>query len=78
MPSVLCLLCDVRIENEVKSAIRQTIDRFGTIHVCITAAGISIPGLTLTSKSSLDMTIFTKHCEVNLFGTMYAAKHAAI
>ena len=72
------MICDVTKESDVRDAIAKTVAYFGTIHVALAGAGISQLGMTLTSKSSLDMNIFEKTIKINLLGSVYVAKHAAI
>ena len=47
-------------ESEVKAAIDKTVEKFGTIHVAVTSAGVSWQSQTLTSKTSLDLNMFRK------------------
>ena len=66
------------IESEVKSAIDQTVAKWGTIHAVLTAAGVNWPMITLTKKNSLDMNRFKKIMDINLMGSMYVAKYASV
>ena len=70
--------CDVTIESDVKSAMDQTIAKWGTVHAVLTAAGVNWPMITLTKKSSIDMERFKKIMDINLMGSMYVAKYASI
>ena len=74
----LCLTCDVTVEEEVKRAIDATIEKFGTIHVAVTSAGVSWQSQTLTSKTSLDTDMFRKLMQINVYGTVFVAKYAAV
>ena len=74
---LICFKCDVSVEEDVKNAIKGTVDKFGAIHVALASAGVSWPNMTLTSKSSLDMKLFKKIFDINVFGSMYVAKYAA-
>ncbi len=70
--------CDVTNEEDVKKAIEGTVSKFGTIHVVLTSAGIVPSSFTLSLKGSLDMNLFKKCMEINVYGSVYVAKHAAI
>lgn len=56
----LSVKCDVTKESDVKNAVEKTMERFGAIHAAIACAGVAWPGMTLTSKGSLDMEKFEK------------------
>ena len=70
--------CDVTKEEDVKSAIDQTVAKFGALHVALASAGVAWPGMTLTSKGSLDTKLFETVTRINLFGSIYMAKYAAV
>ena len=74
---ILCFKCDVSVESQVKDAIQGTVDEWGTIHVALAAAGVAWAGMTLTSKKTLDMDLFKKLVDINLYGSMYVAKYAS-
>ena len=57
--------CDVTIEQEVKDAIKETIEHFGKIDILINSAGINIRG----SIESLSVEDFNKVQQVNVTGT---------
>ena len=65
-------------EEDVKSAIETSVKEFGTVHAVLACAGIATVSPTLSSKGSLDMNLFKKATEINVYGSMYVAKHAAI
>ena len=75
---ILCIKCDVSKESDVKHAIDKTIEKFGTIHVALTCAGIASPTPTLTSRGSLDTHLYDKVIQINLYGSVYVAKYASI
>lgn len=56
----ISIKCDVTKEQDVKDAVDQCINRFGALHAAIACAGVAWPGMTLTSKGSLDMKLFEK------------------
>jgi 3-hydroxyacyl-CoA dehydrogenase / 3-hydroxy-2-methylbutyryl-CoA dehydrogenase len=75
---VIVMKCDVTKEEDVKAAIDKTVQAFGTIHSVLACAGIASVSPTLSSKGSLDMNLFKKTMEINVYGSMYVAKHSAI
>ena len=75
---ILTFKCDVTKEEDVKAAIEQTVQTFGVLHVALACAGIAPVSLTLSSKGSLDIPLFKKTVDINVYGSIYVAKHAAI
>lgn len=75
---VLTIKCNVTKEEEVKKAIEATVEAFGTVHAALACAGIAPVSLTLSSKGSLDMDKFKQAVEINVYGSVYVAKYAAI
>ena len=65
-------------EKQVADAVQKTVETFGAIHVAIPCAGIIIQDQTLTSKTSLDMKLFDRLIQINVFGSVYVAKHAVV
>ena len=78
LKSILCIKCDVTKEEDVKRAIEETVKVFGEIHVALACAGVATITPTLTSKGSLDLDVFRKVVEINLYGSIYVAKYASI
>ena len=62
--------CDVTIEQEVKDAVKDTIERFGKIDILINSAGINIRG----AIESLSVEDFNKVQQVNVTGTWIACR----
>ena len=77
-PNLFCIKCDVTVEEQVKNAVEATVAKFGAIHVALTCAGVAWPVQTLTSKKTLDTKVFEKVVAINLFGSTYVAKYAAV
>lgn len=71
-PQVLCISCDVSIEADCKKMIETTINHFGTIHVLINNAGISMRALF----SELDLSVIRRLMDVNFWGTVFCTKYA--
>jgi len=74
----LSIKCDVTKEGDVKNAVEKTVEKFGALHVAIPCAGVAWPGMTLTSRGSLDMDLFENVVKINLYGSAYVAKYAAV
>lgn len=70
--NVLAVAADSSSEDEVKSAIDQTIDRFGQIDVIINNADAAKSGLLLVEHSAKDFDLGVK---VGLYGSFYYMKH---
>ena len=71
--------CDVTSEEAVKYAIEKTVATFGALHVAIPSAGIGAPMLTYSeSRGPLDMNIYKKVIEINLYGSVHVAKYASM
>ena len=75
---LLCLTCDITQENQVKKAMEEAVKRFGTIHVAIACAGITALTPTLTSRGPLNTKAFRSVLTVNLMGSMFVSKYAAL
>ena len=69
---------DVTREEDVKRAIDQTVEKFGTIHVALPFAGRTALTPTLTSRGSVNMKVFEKVMQINTMGSVYVAKYAAV
>ena len=75
---LLMIKCNVTKEQEVEDAIKKTVEMFGAVHVALTCAGVVWPSQTLTTQSSLDTKKLELMYRINVFGSVYVAKHAAI
>ena len=52
-------------------------EHFGAINVLLNSAGINIPSQTIDDQGNLlDLKTFRMVWEINVFGTVYAIKHA--
>ena len=69
----LILAVDVTNQNDINSAINNSIETFGTPDLLITSAGIAHPG----HFQELEPEIFRQAIEINYFGTLYAVQAAA-
>ncbi|MBI2044262.1 SDR family oxidoreductase [Candidatus Pacearchaeota archaeon] len=66
--------CDVSNEEQVKSMVKKAIEKFGKIDILVNNAGIvyDIPFFEKTTKE------WRRTLDVNLFGTYFCSKYAAI
>lgn len=74
---VLFIKTNVTNEEEVQSAINQTIEKFGAIHVCINCAGIGVGERVVGKEAVHDLGRFSKVIQVNLIGTFNVLRLAA-
>ncbi|MCC8173611.1 MAG: SDR family oxidoreductase [Odoribacter sp.] len=68
----LCVNTDVSKEEDCKSLIEKTIQKFGRIDVLINCAGISMRALF----NELELDVIRKVMDVNFWGTVYCSKYA--
>lgn len=66
------------MEKDVKGTVEKCVAHFGELHALVNSAGINLPSMFLTSKTALDTKALHKMFEVNLFGTLYFCKYAAV
>jgi dehydrogenase/reductase SDR family member 7B len=69
---VLCLFCDVSVEADCQKMVEATISKFGTVHVLVNNAGISMRALF----NELDLAVIKRLMDVNFWGTVYCTKFA--
>ena len=75
---IFCVPCDVTKESDVKNAIEKTIQTFGTIHAALACAGVAWVAPTLTSRGPLNTGVFQAVMNINVMGSVYMAKYAAV
>jgi len=63
---------DVSVEKDCKDLIERTMEHFGRIDVLINNAGISMRA----TLEDMDIEVFRKVIDVNLFGAVYCTKYA--
>jgi citronellol/citronellal dehydrogenase len=66
----LPLLCDIRFDDQVQSAVAQTVEKFGGIDICINNAS----AIQLTGTLSTDMKRFDLMHQINSRGTYLVSK----
>ena len=75
---ILCVPCNVTKEAEVKAATDKCIEVFGTIHAAVACAGVAWVAPTLTSRGPLNTKTFEAVMAINVLGSAYVAKYAAV
>jgi len=67
--NALFVTVDVTNEDSVRAGIRQTMEKFGAMHICINCAGIPIPAKMLDREgAAMPLEKFTAVINVNLIG----------
>ncbi len=68
----LAVQTDVSREEDCKKLMEQAVQKFGTIHILINNAGISMRALF----AELDLDVVRRVMDVNFWGTVYCSKYA--
>ena len=63
---------DVGKEEDCRRLVEKTVERFGTIHILINNAGISMRALF----DDVDISVLKRLMDVNFWGTVYCTKYA--
>jgi 3-hydroxyacyl-CoA dehydrogenase / 3-hydroxy-2-methylbutyryl-CoA dehydrogenase len=74
---VLFVKTNVTSEEDVTSAINQTIEKFGAIHIAVNCAGIGVAEKTVGKEKPHDLATFTRVIQINLIGTFNVLRLAA-
>lgn len=69
---VLCVRCDVSVEEDCKALIEKTVERFGRIDILVNNAGLSMRAMF----KDLDLVVIKRLMDVNFWGTVYCTKYA--
>lgn len=69
---ILCVKCDVSVEEECKNLIDKTVERFGRVDILVNNAGISMRAMV----KDLDFKVIHSLMDVNFWGTVYCTKYA--
>jgi NAD(P)-dependent dehydrogenase (short-subunit alcohol dehydrogenase family) len=69
---------DVTDESAVNGAIDRARQRMGSIDAAVTCAGVGMPGRLVGKQGAMAGAFFRKMIEINLVGTVLAAKAAAV
>ena len=67
------VIADVTKEEETKRYIASSVEKYGRLDVCVLNAGIEG---TIVAIADLELDVFKKVLEVNIFGVMLGIKHA--
>ncbi|WP_026564924.1 SDR family NAD(P)-dependent oxidoreductase [Bacillus sp. UNC41MFS5] len=70
-------IVNVADDESVQKGIKQTIEAFGAIHICVNCAGVGTPGKTIGKKGVLPLEQFNKVIGINLIGTFNVLRLAA-
>ncbi len=74
-PNALAAPVDITSAEATERAIRNVLDRFKRIDVCVNAAGIATPGVITNGDAPLPIESFRKVIEVNLIGLFDVMRH---
>lgn len=69
---VLACVTDVSKEEDCRKMVEATLQRFGTVHILINNAGISMRALF----DEVDISVLKRLMDVNFWGTVYCTKYA--
>ena len=69
---VLCVKCDVSVEEDCKALVEKTVERFGRIDILVNNAGLSMRAMF----KDLDLVVIKRLMDVNFWGTVYCTKYA--
>ncbi len=69
---VLCVKCDVSVEEDCKALIDAAVERFGGIDILVNNAGVSMRAMF----RDLDLKVIRTLMDVNFWGTVYCTKYA--
>jgi len=69
---VLVCVTDVTIEDDCRTLVEKTVEKFGTVHILINNAGISMRALF----EDVDIAVLERLMNVNFWGTVYCTKYA--
>jgi len=68
---------DVTSPEEVQAAVARTVERFGTVHVCVNCAGVGAAMRTVSKQGPMPLEIFARVVAINLTGTFNVLRLAA-
>jgi NAD(P)-dependent dehydrogenase (short-subunit alcohol dehydrogenase family) len=68
---------DVTSEDDVKAAVARAVERFGTVHVAVSCAGVGAAMRTVSKQGPMPLEIFARVVAINLTGTFNVIRLAA-
>src|SRR5437879_6686585 len=68
---------DVTSAEEVQAAVAKVVERFGSVHVCVSCAGVGAAMRTITKQGPMPLDLFAKVIAINLTGTFNVLRLAA-
>ena len=69
---VLCVKTDVSVEEDCRTLVEKSVEKFGRIDILVNNAGISMRALF----KDLDLSVIKSLMDVNFWGTVYCTKYA--
>ena len=75
--NVQSAIVNVADDESVQKGIKQAIEAFGAIHICVNCAGVGTPGKTIGKKGVLPLEEFNRVIGINLIGTFNVLRLAA-
>ena len=69
---VLCVRADVSVEEDCRSLVEKTVEKFGGVDILVNNAGVSMRAMF----KDLDLKVIRTLMEVNFWGTVYCTKYA--
>lgn len=76
-PAALGIETNVADPSSVAAALAEVDGAFGTVHVCVNAAGVPTAGKVVTGGEALPLDRFRSVIEVNLIGAFDVTRHCA-
>ncbi|HYD46989.1 MAG TPA: 3-hydroxyacyl-CoA dehydrogenase [Terriglobales bacterium] len=75
--NVLFAPADVTSEEQISAALRQTVEKFGGVHVAVNCAGVGAAMKTAGKQGPMPLEIFEMVIRINLIGTFNVIRLAA-
>lgn len=76
-PNALFMPSDVTSAEGVEAAVKETVAKFGGLHVAVNCAGVGMAGRTVSKAGPMSLDIFTTVININLIGTFNVIRLAA-